>query len=561
MRDLIDYEKLAAKCKEDDQGWCSDQTKRHKAAELMIDTCYELLPVLTGHLNRMHGVDHSERYWHILLGAWLYHFCCIVYDRKCLLAYLTDEDVFKANTRIVPRDAYESIQLAANNDFNRQLFHDILFGINPNEDFTSENKGLVEKERLNLSYLKILLFNYMSGSLTTKKSVVVSLSAMPIKFQLSTLKQFKWIRPIKPFTDNYSLFNSSIDFPVRQGLMTKPSKQEFANLVNSLIPFYIPVCFVEGYKKLDKLAKRYTSKPAAILSTSEIYYRHESFKYWLAKCSESGTKVLNLQHGGTYGVTWRSGDSFIERAVSDIFYTWGWKHKCYRFDDIKIKPMPVLPNFFGNQRQAGPFKDSKRILFASDLMRTTLREFGGISNDAHNRQEYLASQLSFYEKLPVEIRKLFYLRVGELKMSKDMSTYKKTWEAEHPSILFDNRSIDFRTSLRNSKLFIVDHLSTTWLESMIIDVPTVIFINKKDYDLTEEFDHILELLHSVSILHYSYDSAAQLVASINNNVSSWWKEEHRSNIVKEVLDKIAKSSDNPVTDWSKELKKFSSTLS
>ena len=118
---MLSYKKLVTRCKEDKLGWCVDLKQRHQATEVIIDTCLTLLPVVTKNLNTIHGVNYSQRYWHILLGPWLYHFCCIVYDRKCLLSYRTEDDVPEVGSRIVPRDSYESIQLSANLEFNHQL--------------------------------------------------------------------------------------------------------------------------------------------------------------------------------------------------------------------------------------------------------------------------------------------------------------------------------------------------------------------------------------------------------------------------------------------------------
>ena len=557
---MLSYKKLVARCKEDKLGWCVDLKQRHQATEVIIDTCLTLLPVVTKNLNTIHGVNYSQRYWHILLGPWLYHFCCIVYDRKRLLSYRTEDDVAEVGSRVVPRDTYESIKLSVNPDFNQQLLSDILLGCNAIDEHSFMSTEADNDYKFDYAHLKAIIFNYFSGALTTNKSIAISFTAMPLAFQCRIFRHFPGIRPIKALHDNYKLFSSRISVPMRLKLNVKPVEEQFLNLVNSLLPYYIPVCFVEGYKTLNRLGERYISKPAAILSTTEIYYRYESYKHWVAKCSEDGTKVLNLQHGGTYGLSWRSGDNFIERAPSDVFYSWGWKHPTYRLDDSQIKPMPVLPQFFALDRDVKPRNDSQRILFASNSMRTILREFGGIPNDPYNRDRYLSDQFSFYEQLPQDIRESLYIRVGELNKSSGTKLYKESWRKKHPSVLFDNRNVNFRTSLRHSKIFIVDHLSTTWLESLMIGVPTIIFVDKDDYDFTDEFKEIISMLNSVSIFHYSIEAAAKQVITINSDVSSWWRDERRADMVKNVLGKIAKQSEYLAYDWSEELKRVSKNV-
>jgi putative transferase (TIGR04331 family) len=169
----------------------------------------------------------------------------------------------------------------------------------------------------------------------------------------------------------------------------------------------------------------------------------------------------------------------------------------------------------------------------------------------------LSDQFSFYEQLPQNVRESLYIRVGESKKSNDSKLYKESWRKKYPSVLFDDRNVNFRTSLRHSKLFIVDHLSTTWLESLVIGVPTIIFIDKDDYDFTAEFNEIISMLHSVSIIHYSIESVVKEISAINYDVSSWWRDERRSDMLEKVLSKIAKKSEYLAYDWSEELKKVS----
>ena len=91
----------------------------------------------------------------------------------------------------------------------------------------------------------------------------------------------------------------------------------------------------------------------------------------------------------------------------------------------------------------------------------------------------------------------------------------------------------------------------------MIGVPTIIFVDKDDYDFTDEFKEIISMLHSVSIFHYSIEAAAKEVSSINCDVSSWWRDGRRSDMLENVLGKIAKKSECLAYDWAEELKRVS----
>ena len=91
----------------------------------------------------------------------------------------------------------------------------------------------------------------------------------------------------------------------------------------------------------------------------------------------------------------------------------------------------------------------------------------------------------------------------------------------------------------------------------MIGVPTIIFIDRDEYDFTDEFQEIINMLHSVSILHYSIESAIKELSAINYELSSWWRDRRRSNMLEKVLHKTAMKSEHLALDWSKELKRVS----
>ena len=51
-----------------------------------LNIIYEnMLKALTNQLNEIHSVDHSLRYWRILIGPWLAYFIQMVFDRWSML--------------------------------------------------------------------------------------------------------------------------------------------------------------------------------------------------------------------------------------------------------------------------------------------------------------------------------------------------------------------------------------------------------------------------------------------------------------------------------------------
>jgi len=67
---------------------------KFKKDYLYLDSVYEeLLTDLSIHLNKVHGLNYSVRYWRILIGTWLVVFIQIVFDRWTMLNLAIEKKV------------------------------------------------------------------------------------------------------------------------------------------------------------------------------------------------------------------------------------------------------------------------------------------------------------------------------------------------------------------------------------------------------------------------------------------------------------------------------------
>ena len=99
-----------------------------------LESFYErVLQSLTNSLNEYHGVNHSPRYWRMLLGPWLLTYVAIVWDRweSLRLAFAEqdfDEVCFLNLNRdlMVPKDYIRFDTLWVNDHWNHHLFSEIM---------------------------------------------------------------------------------------------------------------------------------------------------------------------------------------------------------------------------------------------------------------------------------------------------------------------------------------------------------------------------------------------------------------------------------------------------
>lgn len=91
--------------------------------------------------------------------------------------------------------------------------------------------------------------------------------------------------------------------------------------------------------------------------------------------------------------------------------------------------------------------------------------------------------------------------------------------------LVDYTSSSAKVLIQKSRLIIIDYLSTSYLESMFADIPTIFFWNEAAYPLEDGYQNFYEPLISVGICQTDPLHAAAFVESIKANPEEWWNKE------------------------------------
>jgi len=95
--------------------------------------------------------------------------------------------------------------------------------------------------------------------------------------------------------------------------------------------------------------------------------------------------------------------------------------------------------------------------------------------------------------------------------------YSEIIKSNYPDIVFDNIKKPFSQSLFSCQLYVSDHLSTTWLESLVLNKPTILFWDDI-YALNIHTKKYFKKLREVDILHDTPESAAKTINNIYGNV-------------------------------------------
>ena len=101
---------------------------------------------------------------------------------------------------------------------------------------------------------------------------------------------------------------------------------------------------------------------------------------------------------------------------------------------------------------------------------------------------------------------------------------------------FGNKILDnndkFYDALKFAKIHVSGYLSTTFSESINLNVPTVGLIEKKFYYYSNKFDKLLKYFETNNILFSDSKKLVKFLKKNNYDLEEWW----RSNKIRKILD-------------------------
>jgi putative transferase (TIGR04331 family) len=554
--------------------WCKGD--HDKTLNLMVDKCSvkneltfigsfqeKISSGLAAELNIIHDVNYSNDYWKILLGSWLFSAISTFSDRINAVEYALDKQsidfiLVQSNLKkFTPKSSYHFLKLSDGSDeynqylFSRilqELFDDIDFGVVSFDslsecsvpDTINSNKSVFR------ATVKSLRFKVLKTIARFKKTIVTA-SAIDIR----TMKGLFFGTGATPFSayDDYQSDGGEIDLNKRL-LLYKGLKKLGGNakeqMIIKLISEQIPMIFLEDYCGFVGYSdKKYDVRVANILTGTEIY-NNNAFAHFLAISKERGTVLLGVQHGGNYGVNTIGASSIIEQNNFNFFYAWGSNNLGYG-DKSSVRVMPST-KLMKNKKKYKDASYSTNILYVLTSVRRYVARQSSIGIPYFN-QSYMDNQKKFISYINKEILSNLVIRKYNYERCWD---YFSVLKSEFPSIQQDNLEQEFIVSLSSCKLFVVDHLSTTWLESLSLNKPTIMFWSDI-YDIDSHVSPYFNSLREVGILHNAPESAAEKINEIYEDIESWWMQDVRQKVVREFCNVFAYMPENPLEMWREEL--------
>jgi putative transferase (TIGR04331 family) len=530
--------------------WATNESLA-QASQYVRDLSEAWRPTIADNLNSIHGLQYSTRYWRILLAHWLFFFLGALYDRfarisEALRLYpAATTKALHPDSFATPVDLLDFSELLKGDLYNQQLYTEILhhFGrCHPSRRAKVSAKPFSPpKSRAGWRSIFPLIKHLSDQTLRCRPLshtvITRSLLAPPVSQVALSLRTGARVWP------SFAPVGKFTAWPLDQGLRSKLARSlvpqdDFQRLATELLGKHIPQTLMEGFRTLEKQSQdRYPVLPKTILSANAWYF-DELFMHWAARSAENGTRLLGMQHGGNYGSV---ADHFAERhelAICDQYFTWGWTGESSRAKIIPTYSLKLM-----RSRPRGNPLGGSGVLFGTTCCPT----YPVLLTPFDVRfSEYLDWQRRFNSALPAGFRKLIHVRFHHEDFGWDFAARWKEW---NPDAIIEGWSLPFTERLRRSRLYVCDHLSTTFVEALAANHPTILFWNPDNTPLRDAAKPYYEALRAAGILFDTPESAAEMLTTAYGDVERWWHEPKRQAARVHFCERFAKTGSGALREW------------
>ena len=487
-----------------------------------LTALYErLLPVVASQLNKLHSVEHSIRYWRILVGPWLLRIIHIVFDRWECIQRALDYCELNGSTILsdfdyvtTPADMSHLMKLNQGDDWNHQMYGLILkyvrcvpLNIKPTSTpFHSVKETItqIKKEKRLGTAIYSLLSKYFikDQDLFFYDTYLSQIGAMNLQLRFLQVPQLR--RAPRVVIPNY-------DETYRKWGVANVAENKFETFLCQIIPTQIPRLYVEGHRQLNEtVASCYWPQMPKLIFTSNALWYDDVVKAYTAAKVEQGSALVYGQHGGGYRTAKFNLDEQHELTIADRYLSMGWT------DSASLKVTP-LGFFKYKKRWHGPFnKKNNLALVTLNIPRYSFR---GCSESALNVKNYIENSFHFVQSLKEIPKKKLVVRLGG---DEKGWFHHQRWGDRFPTVALDSGEKNIYSLMKTSRLVVSTYNQTTLLETLALGIPTIAFFDLNNTPLRTSAIPFYQALKRVGIFHETPESAAEQVNIVWDDVDAWW---------------------------------------
>jgi len=475
---------------------------------------------LAAALNRIHGVDHRDRYWRILVGPWLAAFIHIAFDRwssirMALERHEISETICLArdDDALVGNDMAEFMASVTGDEWNHWFFSVLL------EEFTKTHCIHVPYEPqpkpesasgVGLTRRLLAAYDTLARPLTRSGDAFLAATYLS---PIDEIRLHRRIGQVPHCWIETPPARVSVDWSQRDWRLHDEAGDSFEAIVLELLPRLLPTAYLEGYERLVDQARgqAWPTRPRVIF-TSNVLWHSAVAKAYVAEKVEAGAPLVHGQHGGVYGVTKFTWAEEHEVAVADRYLTWGWEDEAVP----KLEPVGMFkPPTRAQTRAVTPQRNL--LLITLNKSRYLYR----MSRSCALSEQSIDEWFEFAGDLPQEARDRLIVRLTATEYGWDLF---HRWKDRFPTVQIDQGTSKLVDLMRDARLIVCVSNSTAFLEALAADIPTIIFYDPAGHPLRDTALPLFRELQRVGVHHGTPSAAAAHAANVWSDVNAWWRD-------------------------------------
>jgi putative transferase (TIGR04331 family) len=329
----------------------------------------------------------------------------------------------------------------------------------------------------------------------------------------------------------------------RTALATLACADGFEGIVVRTLPHNFPRLYLEGHAAARASVLAGLGEPPRVVTSAVGWNFNEPFKYFAAEAREKGSRLVSVQHGGGYGMFRFSGPELHESRIGDSYLVWGWARSGGRTHRDLPRPAVSSPRSVNGGTGRGD-----DVLFVATAHPRYLYRFHSMPVGSQ-WLDYFDWEVRFLGGLSNRLRSAILFRpyghdYGHAVRERMVERFADLrWDDGRP----------FQKRLRQSRLVVIDHCGTGYLEALAANVPTLLFWDPERWEMRAEAEPYFHDLRRVGILSDSPEAAAAKMSEVYDDPWSWWGGVALQGVREAFVSRYALAREDWVDCWSKAL--------
>jgi putative transferase (TIGR04331 family) len=509
----------------------------------------KFIDLLAPVLNDIHGKNHDNKFWEIVLSVGMDRYITLCYDffEKTKQGYdpsFHTSYILQLKDFTYPNNFDDQRDFLQHDDLGQEQLLSIYIRLFHPENILEKKLTLTvtSPKSINQSILSLILerikniyryplkffkYLFLLHTLFQKKRVLLQRVLFSDRnlIKLITKSFGKISVDLKPINFSASRKTESIDETKRERLSniakTIDSADQFELFFFETVSSLFPKLFLEDFQEIYK-------------NTNEWALSYRNLKYVVSETWPSDSidalKIAVLKN--LYDTVFIYNEhNYIEHCylgslvhksaeIADKFISLGWH-------DRGIKNLEIGGSLFDFKPSSYNFstkKNHKICFVAGALLARAPQHSSSYSFCGYGALQSIRFTEIFLSNLSQEIINNIYFRAYPLERLNGVAKYdyEDVLKDRFNFCYFDTSNNDSKKIMLDSELVIINYLSTSHLETLSMNIPTIVIFDADSYHLNKSHLHFFDGLIEAGVIQNSPHEASQFLDSIYSSINDWW---------------------------------------